>query len=138
MSEYHEIKTEYRDKDELIAALNEVGYKVVEDHEIAQSLYGYHGDRRKDTANIIVRRQYVGSAANDLGFIKKADGTYGAIVSVYDQGKHNKTWFDGLKKVYSEKVGRKTAEGLGFQYLGEAVVNGKKQIQYGRVVAGGR
>ncbi len=97
---------------------------------MAQSLTGYHGDTRKERANIIVRRQYVGSAANDLGFIKAEDGTYSAIVSAYDSGKHNAQWFTGLKRAYVERVDIKTAQKQGFKYLGKKIVNNKIQLQF--------
>ena len=130
MSAYHELKTEYKDKDSLVEALNDMGYKEVEVHEIAQNLYGYHGDMRSQKANIIVRRKFVDFAANDLGFVKTEDGSYAAIVSEYDSGKHNTTWFNGLKKAYTEKVAIKTAAKNGFRFLGKKIVNGKPQLKW--------
>lgn len=97
---------------------------------MAQPLYGYHGDQRKETANIIVRRRFVGTAANDLGFVKSPDGSYSAIVSEFDSSKHNQNWFNGLKRSYTEKVAVKTAAKNGFKYLGKKIVAGKIQIQW--------
>jgi hypothetical protein len=130
MSAYHTQKTQYKDRDCLIAALNAQGYKEVEVHEVATNLYGYHGDMRSQKANVIVRRKFVGSAANDLGFIKAADGTYSAIVSEFDSGKHDAGWFTGLKKAYTEAVDMKTAAKQGFKFLGKKIVNGKVQLQF--------
>jgi hypothetical protein len=130
MSAYHTQKTQYKDKTELILALGDMGYSTVEDHEVATNLVGYHGDTRAQKANIIVRRQYVGSAANDLGFIKAEDGTYSAIVSAYDSGKHNAQWFTRLKRAYVERVDIKTAAKQGFKYLGKKIVAGKIQLQF--------
>jgi hypothetical protein len=130
MSAYHTQKTQYKDKACLIAALGDQGYNTVEDHEVATNLVGYHGDMRAQKANIIVRRQYVGSAANDLGFIKAEDGTYSAIVSAYDSGKHNAQWFTGLKRAYVERVDIKTAAKQGFKYLGKKIVAGKIQLAF--------
>jgi hypothetical protein len=62
MSAFHTVRTLYKDPECLIAALAEMGYTEVEVHEVAQHLYGYHGDKRNETANIIVRRKFVGSA----------------------------------------------------------------------------
>jgi len=70
MSKYHKQKSVYKDRDSLVAALGEQGYTEVEVHEQAKNLYGYHGDMRAEKANVIVRRQYIDSAANDLGFVK--------------------------------------------------------------------
>jgi hypothetical protein len=136
VSEYHAVKTEYKDKASLIAALGEMGYTTVEDHETPQQLIDYHGrpttylDKSGDKANIIVRRQFVGSAANDLGFKKSEDGTYSAIVSQYDSGKHNTNWFNKLRGHYTEKVTIKTAEKQGFKFLGKKVVGNKVRLQW--------
>ena len=74
--------------------------------------------------------QNIGSAANDIGFVKRADGTFGAIISDYDSGKHNTSWLNGLKRSYTEKVAIKTAAKNGFKYLGKKIVAGKVQIQF--------
>lgn len=113
-----------------------MGYTTVEDHENPQQLIDFCGrptrylDKNGDKANIIVRRKYVGGSANDLGFVKKADGTYGAIISEFDTGKHNKQWLNNLKKAYTEKVGIKTAAKNGFKFLGKKIVNNKVQLQW--------
>ena len=78
MSKYNRQKSTYNDRDCLVAALNEQGYTEVEVHEEAVNLIGYHGDTRPEKANVIVRRKHIGTAANDLGFVKEADGTYSA------------------------------------------------------------
>jgi len=85
MSAYIEGTVSIKDKDCLIAALVEMGYaaKNIEVHETGQNLYGYRGDKRSQTAEVIVRRKHVGSASNDLGFAY--DGKeWKAIVSAYD------------------------------------------------------
>jgi hypothetical protein len=130
MSAYHTQKTQYKDRDCLVKALNDQGYTTVEVHEVATNLYGYHGDMRSQKANVIVRRQYVGCAANDLGFVKAEDGTYSAIVSQFDSGKHDAGWFKGLKKSYTEARDMKTAAAQGFKFLGKKIVGGKVQLQF--------
>ena len=137
MSEYHEQKTQYKDAECLIGALKDRGYDTVEYHEVAQQLFDWHGnktyylDKSGDKANIIVRRHVVGGAANDLGFTRQADGTYSAIVSEYDSGKHNADWMKALKQSYVERVDNKLAKKNGLQVLSRKVVevNGKKRIQ---------
>lgn len=118
MSAYSKNKTIYKDRECLITALGEMGYsqEKIELHEgVGAQLIDYCGrpthylDKNGDKANVIVRRKYVGSAANDLGFKLEEDGTYSAIVSAYDTGKHNSKWMTGLKAAYGEAVVRKTA-----------------------------
>jgi hypothetical protein len=130
VSAYHTVKTVYKDPECLVAALGEQGYTTVEQHDIAQSLYGYRGDKREQTANIIVRRCYVGGAANDIGYKRLEDGTYEQIISDFDKGKHNVSWLNKLKKHYTEKVCLKTAKKSGLTYLGKKVVNGRVQLQW--------
>ena len=111
MSAYSKLETIYKDRDCLVAALNEQGYTTVEVHDVAQPLVDYHGrqthytDANGDMAHVIVRRNFVGGAANDLGILRQADGTYSAMVSQFDSSKHNTKWFNGLKQKYTE-IGR--------------------------------
>ena len=130
MSAYSQFETIYRDRDCLVAALNEMGYATVEVHDEAVALVGYHGDMRSQKANVIVRRQYVGCASNDLGFVKKEDGTYSAIVSDYDSSKHNTKWFTDLKDKYLDKVTTKEAKKKGLILHSRQVVNGKLVVRY--------
>jgi Protein of unknown function (DUF1257) len=130
MSAYHYQKTCYKDRDCLVEALGEMGYTTVEVHDIAQNLVGYHGDTRSQKANVIVRRVHVGTAANDLGFVKQDDGTYSAIVSSDDSGKHNAQWMTKLKVAYTERVDMKTARKNGLQFLGKKIENGKVRLQF--------
>lgn len=91
MSEYRTVPTEFCFQDELIASLEEIyGEGTVENHLIAQNLFGYKGDQRPEVANLIVRRKNVGRASNDLGFIKNDKGNYEMIVSAFDEGGHVK------------------------------------------------
>lgn len=137
MSEYHQQKTIYKDAECLVGALNDQGYATVEVHEVAQQLFDYRGhathylDKNGDKANVIVRRHVVGGAANDLGFKREADGTYSAIVSEFDNYKHNADWMAELKQKYVERVDNKLAKKNGLQVLSRKVieVNGKKRIQ---------
>jgi len=73
----------FKDRGLLLAALADLGYSQVEEGE-ALSLFGYRGDRRSETAEIVVRRHHLGSASNDLGFARVMGG-YVPIVSEYDQ-----------------------------------------------------
>jgi hypothetical protein len=137
MSQYHAQRTLYKDAECLVGALKEQGYETVEVHEQAVQLYDFQGrptcylDKFGDKANVIVRRHIVGGAANDLGFRKESDGTFSAIVSEFDDHKHNADWMDALKQHYTERVDMKVAKKNGLQLMARKVteVNGKKRIQ---------
>jgi hypothetical protein len=73
----------FKDRRLLLAALADIGFADVEEGE-RLPLFGYEGDRRLETAEIVVRRQTIGPASNDLGFAQTPDG-YVPIVSEYDQ-----------------------------------------------------
>jgi hypothetical protein len=127
MSEFVECKTKIKDRKALIEALMEMGLKKdqIEIHEKAAHLYGYQGDRREEVANVIIRRGAVGGSSNDIGFLKKEDGTYEAIISAFDRGsggnfaKHtggyNANWVKDLTRKYTEKLYTRTAKEKGYE-----------------------
>jgi hypothetical protein len=87
----------------LLRALADLGFGEVEEGD-ALPLYGYGGDRRSETAEIVVRRRHVGSASNDLGFARTEDG-FVPVISEYDQ----RTLLGGqflvkLRTAYGERV----------------------------------
>ena len=69
----------------------------IEVHSDPQHLFGYHGDQRPEVAHIIIRKTHVGRSANDIGFVKKDDGTYAAIISEFDSTKYGAQWIGRLK-----------------------------------------
>ncbi len=73
----------FKDRECLLNALRECGYTETEEGE-ALSLYGYQGDRRSETAQIVVRRKFIGAASNDLGF-QKTEAGYVPVISEYDR-----------------------------------------------------
>ena len=92
-----------KDRRLLLAALADLGYTEVEEGE-ALPLYGYQGDRRPETAELVVRRRHLGSASNDLGFARTPAG-YVPIVSEYDQRVlHGGQLLVKLRTAYSERV----------------------------------
>lgn len=102
MSHFSEFTTNMNDEEALVGALEAMGFRgKIEKHQIAQPLYGYQGDVRPQKAHIIIRRKYVGSASNDIGFEKQADGTYKAHISDYDKNKYNQKWLDTLQTKYT-------------------------------------
>jgi len=130
LSAYQRQNTQFKDEFCLVKALADVGYTQVEVHETPQQLVGYHGDMRQ-RANIIVRRQFIGGASNDIGFLKNADGFYEAIVSDYDSHKHNKLWMTSLLKAYAAHGLLKQAPQLGLIFMSKKInAAGKPQIQF--------
>ena len=127
MSAYIKNETCVRDINLLKDALKENGYPEVEVNEEAQNLYGYHGDKRDDKAELIIRRKHIGSVSNDIGFKKNKHGNYDAIISQYDSSKHNSVWLNKVKSTYTTLMVKKTMKSMGATKLSESTIqkNGK-------------
>lgn len=101
MSAYITLMTPMTDEECLLAALADLGFhrSEVEVHATPVALVGYRGDQRTQTANIVIRRQHVGSASNDLGFLASTTG-YQALVSDYDHPRFGRGWLAQLDACY--------------------------------------
>ena len=119
MSHFTTVRTQFTDPTALVKALDDAGYKKVEVHNQAQNLYGYQGDVRAQTAEIIVRRNYVGRASNDLGFKRQNDATFEAIISEYDSRRHNEAWLQRLSQRYAYHVATAKLAEQGFNLVTE-------------------
>jgi len=94
MSAYKIIECNVATPEQVIAGLLNVGFSTeqIEVHDTPVHLYGYHSDKRKQTANIVVRQKDVnktmsGGASNDIGF-EHINDRYQAHISQYDS-----TWW---------------------------------------------
>jgi hypothetical protein len=119
MSHFSRIRTRLVDEDALVSALKELGFNHVELHEQAQHLYGYLGDVRQQTAEVIIRRAHIGKASNDIGFKRGADGGFDAIISDYDRTKYSQKWIDKLTQIYGYNVTRRNLVKQGFTVVTE-------------------
>jgi hypothetical protein len=131
MSHYSEVRIEFRDRAALVAALNRLGFQgKVEVRQEAQPLYGYQGDRREQQAHIIIRRQHVGAAANDLGFQRQSDGSYRAWISEYDRNHngYNDSWLGRLKQAYGVERARAEAKKKGYRVTEQKQGDGRIRL----------
>ena len=126
MSHFTKLRTRIVDIDALLKALSEVGFNTVETHEIAQNLRGYLGDKRKQTAEVIIRRKFIGRASNDIGFKRREDGTFDAIISDYDRKKYSEGWLSRLTQRYAYHAARAKLEEQGFSLVTEEVEEGER------------
>ncbi len=93
----------FTDRRLLLTALADLGDPEVEVGE-ALPLYGYQGDHRPETAELVVHCSHLGSTYNDLGLARSPDGCV-AIVSEYDQRTlHGGQFLVKLRTAYSEQV----------------------------------
>lgn len=127
MSHYTRVRTVLKDPEILVGALADVGFAEVEQHAQAQALYGYQGDERQLAAEIIVRRRHIGRASNDIGFARRGDGTFEAIISAYDRREYGQPWLDRLAHAYSRRATLKFAAEHGYA-VEEQVEQGRTRI----------
>ena len=103
-----------------------MGYKP-EVHEEPKYLYGYQGDKREQKAEVIIRRAYVGSSSNDIGYVKGPDGNFKALISDYDSHKHNAEWQNKVSTYYNIEKAKLTCENKRMKYT--ETVDDKGRIQ---------
>jgi hypothetical protein len=87
MSHFNDIQTAITDRDGLVRALLRCGFQknMIEIHDTPQNLFGYQGDVRKQKAHVIIRRKYIGSSSNDVGY-ELVNGQFVAHISEFDSG----------------------------------------------------
>ena len=104
MSHYVECTPGFKNREALIDALVAVGFgrEQIEVHEQPVPLCGYQGDVRTQKAHIVIRRQHVGHAANDVGWERLPDGTYRSWISEFDaRHRFNTNMQNRLKQEYA-------------------------------------
>ncbi len=110
MSAYITVTTPMIDRDLLLQALADVGF--VEERVVVSEeplpLVGYQGDTRVQVANIILRRQHLSAASNDLGFLSTPTG-YRLIVSDYDRPRFGGAWLSSVAERYRAREAERDA-----------------------------
>jgi hypothetical protein len=114
MSHFTTIRTKMIDQQHLLAALRDLGFNTVESQTTPSTLFGFKGDARPEMAEIIIRRQYIGVASNDIGFAKSADGTFQAIISGYDRGRYSQSWLQKVQCRYAYHATKEALSNEGF------------------------
>lgn len=105
MSAFITLALPLTDQECLLAALAELGFPAgrVEVHGAPVPLTGYEGDQREQRAHIVIRKEYVGDASNDIGFERTATG-FRAHVSEWDQSQgYGPAWLHDLQVRYSRQ-----------------------------------
>lgn len=121
MSHFTRVRTALRDADLLVQALAAVGCKTVETHDTPQTLYGYQGDARPERAEVIVRRAHIGRLSNDIGFRRRDDGTFEAVISEYDRHRHDHRWLTRVARAYGHAAALRYAADNGYEVDSDVV-----------------
>ena len=103
MSAYITLLTPMIDEECLLAALADLGFDRtrVEVQATPVALVGYGADAREQTANIVIRRKYIGPASNDVGFLSTPTG-YRLFVSDFDRSRFGPDWLTRLTERYQQ------------------------------------
>lgn len=127
MSHFVDIETELTNTKALVRTLERMGFKgKIEIYDTLHTIYGYKGDERPEQAHVIIRKKYVGSSSNDIGFERKANGKFVAHISEFDQGlgeyynrkgaEYGVKWQKKLYQYYGVELSKMEFEKKGWQY----------------------
>jgi hypothetical protein len=123
LSKYQETATLIANSDYLIAALNELGFQC-EFHPAGAHLIGYEGRERPEAAHVIIRKHQIGEASNDIGFARRPNGTFAAVLSEYDRSiGFDEKWIGRIHQVYKEKQLLADARAKGYVLRSREVVD---------------
>lgn len=129
MSHFTRVRTQLRDPDLLVKALAEIGFGSVEVHDSPQTLYGYQGDARPERAEVIIRRRHIGRLSNDIGFRRRADGSFEAIISEYDRARYDHAWLTRVARTYGHAAALRYAEENGYEVDSDVLdENGERRL----------
>src|SRR5258708_7933752 len=128
MSHFTSMEVDFKQscENDLVKALESVfGVGNVEVHNEPVGLYGYQGDLRSSRktnspdyappCHIVIRRQHVGGASNDVGFRRNEDGTYDAYISDYDKSSNfGSAKLNKIKQEYTLSVTERKLKQQGY------------------------
>lgn len=121
MSHFTVLNTRLTDREALVEALGDLGFRKVEVNDTPKKLKGWLGDNRIQTAEVIIRKKHVGFASNDIGFKMKPDGTYQALISDFDRPRFDKEWIEKLTQRHAYHLARRKLTEKGFDVVEESV-----------------
>ncbi len=130
MSKYREIETQFKEEALLHQALVAVGIPFEHSAEGA-SLYDYHGQRRPEQAEYIIRRQHVDHWANDLGW-RRTESGYSVIISEYDSRGNGQQLANRVAQEYARAFIHREAQRRGYHVLENRQADGHIQVQLRR------
>lgn len=119
MSHFTTLRTKITDVQALVAALNDVGQPRVHVYDEPRHLRGFLGDVRPQTAEVIIAKEDIGPASNDIGFKQQPDGSFTAIVSEFDRSRYSLAWLHRLTQRHAYHLSKRKLEEQGFELVTE-------------------
>jgi len=89
-------------QEHLVRALAQVGFPRAESHREAVPLDSWRGIPLGGTANVVVRRDQIGAAGDDFGFVRNARGSFDAVVSEIHFNRFDRRWLEDLARRHDE------------------------------------
>jgi len=96
-------------QDHLLRALAQVGFPAAEVHGEPAPLVSWRGTPLGGEAEVVVRREQIGAAGDDFGFVRNARGSYDAVVSEIHFFRFDRRWLEDLARRHDELA---AADGL--------------------------
>jgi len=128
MSHFTRVRTTLRDPALLAAALKATGCLVVEVHEKPERMHGWAGATRR--AEVIVRREFIrGGSLSDLGFARRHDGSFEAIMDSWLSRRFGSQWLPQLTQAYGHAAALKYAQDHGYEVVtDESETDGTRRL----------
>jgi len=127
MSKYKRVETDIKSEALLVKALQDL--KIAFEQGEALPLFGYQGDRRRETAEVVIRRHDIGLSANDLGFHRREDGGFEAVISEYDSRTHGQKMLNQVRQRYAYHAVCQQARARGYNVVEQKAEGGAVRLQ---------
>jgi hypothetical protein len=89
--------------------LAQVGFTAAESHGEPVPLVSWRGTPLGGEAEVVVRREQIGAAGDDFGFVRNSSGSYDAVISEIHLFRFDRRWLEDLARRHDELV---RADGL--------------------------
>lgn len=131
MSAYKTINCSFRDKKTLLECLKNLNFTPVEYND-GQNLRGFENDIREQKAEIIVPKQQISKASNDLGFsFDTKNKEYVMICSHYDL---HSGLADKIKQSYAITAIKSALKKNKFSVKEDITIDNKITISAGKII----
>lgn len=89
-------------QEHLVRALAQVGFDGAESHGQPVALESWRGIPLGADAHVVVRRARIGSASDDFGFVRNAQGSFDAVISEIHFFRFDRRWLEDLARRHDE------------------------------------
>jgi hypothetical protein len=136
MSHFTRVRTALRDAQTLAEALRSLGFAKVEIHDEKAALRGYYGTEDANRAEIIIRKRNAPGALADIGFARRPDGTYEAVLDAMDRRRYGNDWMNRLARAYGHAAAVRYAADHGYDIIAdESEQDGTRRLTLRRTVS---